>query len=323
VIGNALAKLGRHGSAFIGIGIFVGLFLPPLAALMKPLLLPAVVVPFLIALIRMDWGRLGQLARRPLDIALATLWLLVLAPLLVHGLLISLPALPPSIHGGLVLMAAAPPLMASASLALLLGLDVALAVLLTVVATALVPFTLPLIGLHLLDIELEVGVVELMARLGTVVGGCFLVAWVLRRLLPADFGQRHGEALNGVAVAGLLVFALAIMDGATAMLLARPGFVITCAIGVYALNIGLQGAGAALFGRRGWPTALTLGLCSGNTNLGLLLASMADRASAELFVFVAVAQLPIYTLPVIQRRLYRRWLAKEPRARQTGGDARG
>jgi hypothetical protein len=39
---------------------------------------------------------------------------------------------------------------------------------------------------------------------------------------------------------------------------------------------------------------------------------MADRAAVELFVFVAVAQLPIYTLPVIQRPLYRRWLAGEP-----------
>jgi BASS family bile acid:Na+ symporter len=57
---------------------------------------------------------------------------------------------------------------------------------------------------------------------------------------------------------------------------------------------------------------LTLGLCSGNANLGLLLAAMADRAAVELFVFVAVAQLPIYTLPVIQRPLYRRWLAGEP-----------
>jgi hypothetical protein len=54
-----------------------------------------------------------------------------------------------------------------------------------------------------------------------------------------------------------------------------------------------------------------MGLCSGSGNLGLLLAALADRASFELFVFVATAQLPIYTLPVIQRRLYHRWLARD------------
>jgi hypothetical protein len=60
-----------------------------------------------------------------------------------------------------------------------------------------------------------------------------------------------------------------------------------------------------------------MGLCSGSGNLGLLLAALADRASFELFVFVAAAQLPIYTLPVIQRRLYHRWLSQ----RSASGDA--
>jgi bile acid:Na+ symporter, BASS family len=99
------------------------------------------------------------------------------------------------------------------------------------------------------------------------------------------------------------------MDGTLAMALARPQFVAGCALAVYALNLALQVAGSALFAFRGTRQALTMGLCSGNANLGLLLAALADRAAVELFVFVAVAQLPIYTLPVIQRPLYRRWLA--------------
>lgn len=53
-----------------------------------------------------------------------------------------------------------------------------------------------------------------------------------------------------------------------------------------------------------------MGLCSGNANLGILLAALADRAAFELVVFVAMAQLPIYTLPMFQRPLYRRWLAR-------------
>ena len=53
-------------------------------------------------------------------------------------------------------MAAAPPLMASGYLALMLGLDAALAVTLTLLSTALMPFTLPFVGLYLLEVEIDV-----------------------------------------------------------------------------------------------------------------------------------------------------------------------
>lgn len=305
-----LAWLGRHGSAVIAVGVFLGLALPPLSSLLKPLLVPAIVGPFLIALIRLDWQRLGHYLARPRTILLAPLWLLVVSPLLVDALARPF-GLPASIHGGVVLMAAAPPLMASGALALLLGLDAALAVLVTVVCTALMPFTLPPIALDLLGVRIDLALGELMLRLGLVVGGCFAAALALRRILPPDFARRHSEPLDGLAVLGLVLFATAIMDGVTAMALARPRFVLLCALAVFALNLGLQILGSALFAWLGRHQALTLGLCSGNANLGLLLAALADRAALELFVFVAVAQLPIYTLPLIQRPLYRRWLAGE------------
>jgi BASS family bile acid:Na+ symporter len=308
---RALAWLGRHGSSVIAAGVFVGLAVPPFAALLKPLLVPAIVGPFLVALIRLDWQRLTAHLGRPAATGLALVWLLVLSPLLVHALAGAL-ALAPALHGGLVLMAAAPPLMASGALALMLGLDVALAVVVTTLATALMPFTVPAIALHLLGIEIDIAVGELMLRLGLVVGGCFVVALALRRLLPAGFARRHAEPLDGLAVLGLLTFSIAIMDGATVMLLAAPGFVLSCVVAVYGLNLGLQVLGAVLFARAGARHALTLGLCSGNANLGLLLAALADRAGAELLVFVAAAQLPIYTLPMIQRPLYRRWLQDRP-----------
>jgi BASS family bile acid:Na+ symporter len=303
----ALTWLGRHGGALIAIGVFVGLLMPPLASLLRPLLVPAILAPFLIALLRIDWRQLRGRLGRPAATAAALLWLLLLSPALVHLVLVPL-ALPEAIHSGLVLMAAAPPLMASGYLALMLGLDAALAVMLTLVSTALVPFTVPFVGLYLLEIEIDVPLGDLMLRLALVVGGSLALAW----LLPEGFSRRHAEPLDGLAVLGLLVFAIAIMDGVSALLLRQPGFVLACALAVYAVNVGLQVAGGLAFAWLGRRGALTLGLCSGSGNLGLLLAALADRASFELFVFVATAQLPIYTLPVIQRRLYHRWLT--PRA---------
>ena len=315
-----LTWLGRHGSRVIALGVFLGLALPPLASLMRPLLIPAIVGPFLIALVRLDWRLLRRQLGRPAETGMMVLWLLLLSPLLVHLAILPL-GLAPAIHGGVVLMAAAPPLMASGNLAFMLGLDVALAVVITLFATALMPLTLPPIVLHLLGVEIDIAFGELMLRLSAVVGGCFLGAWLLRRLLPAGFAQRHAEPLDGLAVLGLLLFGVAIMDGASEMLLDRPHFVLACALAVYGLNVVLQMVGGLLFAWRAREQALTLALCSGNRNLGLLLAALADRASAELFVFVAVAQLPIYTLPALQRPLYHRWLAV-PRGADPPADRR-
>lgn len=305
---QGLAWLGRNGSRVIALGVFIGLLLPPLAALLRPLLVPAIIGPFLIALLRLDWHQLGRHARGPAAAGASLAWLLLVLPVLVH-LAISPLSLPPALHTGMVLMGAAPPLMASANIALMLGLDAALAVFVTVLATALMPFTLPPIALHLLDVTIDIRLGELMARLGLIVGGCFAAAWALRRFLPASFALRHADALDGLAVIGLLVFAIAIMDGVTAMLLEQPAFVLGCALAAYGLNLALQALGALAFAWRGLRPALTMGLCSGNANLGILLAALADRAAFELVVFVAMAQFPIYTLPVVQRSLYQRWFS--------------
>ncbi len=305
-----LAGLGRHGSYILPIGVFIGIALPPLATLMSPLLIPGIIGPFIIALLRMDWRRLTDHAKRPWITGLFLAWLLIAAPVLIDRLLHLLP-LDPGLHGGLVLMAGASPLMASASLALIIGLDAPLAVVLTFAGTALVPFTLPPIALHLLGIEMDIRVGELMLRLGFLVGGCFGLAWLLRRFLPKGFTDRHAAPLDGLAVIGLLVFAIAVMDGVTALTVERPLFVLTATIAVFGLNIFMQLIATLAFAWHGLQQALTAGLCSGNRNLGLLLAAMADRTTADLLILIAVAQFPIYMLPMLQRWLYRHCLAPQ------------
>ncbi len=311
-----LAWLGRHGTVIIALGVFVGLLVPPLAALLRPLLVPAFVVPFLTALVRLDWMTLGRHTRRPATALLALLWVLVLSPLPVHTVALAA-GVPEAIANGLVLMALAPPITASAAFALMIGLDAALAVLVTITATALVPLTLPPLALYLLGLELDIALPAFMARLALFVGGCFAAALLLRRLLPAGFTERHHEPLDGLAVAGLVVFAIAIMDGVAAKLLAEPAFVLGCLAAALLGNAGLQALSALAFAPLGRRVALTLGFCAGNRNMGLLVAVLADRAAFELVVFFAMAQIPMYTLPALQRPLYRRLLGRPPADRTT------
>jgi BASS family bile acid:Na+ symporter len=308
---SSLAWLGRRGGVLIAIAVFAGLLVPPLAALLKPFLLPAILGPFVIALLRIDWQRLAHQLGRPLEIGAALLWLLLVSPVLVHLLLTPF-GLPPLVHGGLVMMAAAPPLMASGYLALLIGLDAARAVALTLVSTALMPFTLPLVSLYLLGVDIDVPLGDLMLRLALVVGGCLAFAWLLRRLIARAFIARHAEPLDGLAVLGLLIFAIAIMDGVSALLLRQPGFALLCVLAVIGVNLTLQLTGSLAFAWLGRRGALTIGMCGGSGNFGLLLAALTDRVSFELLLLIAAAQLPIYILPVIQKHLYRSWLRVAP-----------
>jgi BASS family bile acid:Na+ symporter len=140
------------------------------------------------------------------------------------------------------------------------------------------------------------------------IGGSFALAWLIRRHLPLGFADRHAAPLDGLAIIGLLVFAIAIMDGVSALLMDRPDQVLTTAIAVFGLNLGMQALASLAFAWRGLKTALSIGLCSGNRNLGILLAATADRATTDLLIVIALAQLPIYTLPMLQRWLYQRWI---------------
>ena len=42
--------------------------------------------------------------------------------------------------------------------------------------------------------------------------------------------------------------------------------------------------------------------------MALILAVLADRAQIEVVIFFALAQLPMYMLPIVANRIYRRFL---------------
>lgn len=302
-----LGWLGRHAAPCIAAGVFLGLLVPPLASLLRPWLVPAIILPFIVALLRLDLAALRSDLAHPLVPLLATGWVLIGAPVLVAlGVVLA----PGPLDAALVTTAACAPLMATGALALLLGLDVGLAVLVTVVATALVPLTLPPLAFALAGLDVALQPMQLTGRLLLLILPSFLIAAAVRRLLGEPRLDRLAQPLSGLAVIGLVGFAIGIMDGVAAKLASDPPFVLACLALATLLNIGLQAVGYMLFGACGRPRALTIGLVSGNNNLGLVIAAMADRAPESLLIWVAMAQFPIYLLPLLQRQLYKGWLAR-------------
>lgn len=307
MIASSLEWAGRHAPKLLAAGVLAALFLPWLTPYFKPLLVPALILPMVIALMRIDWEEMVAHAKRPGIVALFAIWCLIVCPLAMASAAPLVHATPP-IETALVLMAAAPPIISSAAIALMLGLDAPFAVVAIVATTALVPFTLPPVALGLLGIEIDIGLGALMLRLGLIIGGSFAVALVVRRLVSPATLVRQAARLDGLSVLSLWIFAFAIMDGVNATLMARPDFVIGVLFLSYAANLALQAASGLAFAWAGRKIALTVALLGGNCNMGLVLTALADRAEADTIVYFAMAQFPMYTLPALIQPIYRRLL---------------
>ena len=304
----ALAFLGRHATLFMAGGVLLGLVVPPLASIAKPLLVPTLLIPLTLALVRLDWSAIAAWRHRAGTAASLIVWLLGVSPILVWAATTPLVALgfPEPLRQALVLMAASSPIVSSVPIALIVGLDAALAIVAVLLSTALVPLTLPPLSAALIDVTLSMGLGAFMLRLGLLVGSAFLAAWAIRKLVPKQKLATQRELLDGLTVINMVLFGLAIMDGVTAYALARPVYVVTALLAAYVFNLALQAAGYAAFRRLGRRDALTVALVSGNCNMGLVLVALEGRASFDVTVFFALAQIPMYTLPALLTRLYRR-----------------
>lgn len=308
ILGGTLAALGGQGPKVLFGGVFLGLLLPDVAAVFRPALPYTVALLLLLSLLRVDWGEIGETVRRPLSVSLATLWMMLVSPLVMWALLGAL-SLPPALDTALILMAAAPPILGATAIAILLGLDGALAVVVGLVATLLTPLTVPPLALALLGVALDIGVGEFMLRLAAVVVLAFLAAAAVRKLTGTGRLRAWGSRIDGAIVLLMLVFAVAIMHGVTDAIFARPRVVLLWLAAAFVANPLLQVLGTLAFSWMGLRRALTCGLLTGNCNMGLLLAALPPESDYDVVLFFALAQIPMYTLPALILPFYRRILA--------------
>lgn len=300
--------LGAHAPKLLAAGVGIGLLLPDLASLVRPALPAFIILPLAIALMRIDWADMANYGRRLPLLALLSGWMIVASPILTWLLLKPTP-LPEPLITGIVLMAAAPPIVSAAGMALILKLEAAVAVVVTVATMWLLPLVLPPLALLLLGLEIDISVGDFMLRLALFVVGAFAIGGVGRLLLGPARIQRLAQPFDGLFVLFMVLFAIAIMDGVAAELAVRPGYVLLATAMGFLFNIGLQVAGAAAFWWLGPRTALSVGLMSGNCNMGLMVVVLADKADFDTVIFFAMAQVPMYTLPALLLPLYRRLAA--------------
>jgi len=301
---GGLAWIGRHATLLLAVGVFVGLVLPDLAALARPLLIPAILVMLVAALLRLDAGAMRALATSPVRLVAAVAFVLLVSPIIGY---VGAEAI--GLDGGaraaLVVWSASPPLISVAAIALLVGLDGALALGIMTVAGLVMPLTVPPIVLGLIGLDLAIAPLELTLRLAGFLAIAFLAAAVIRVAAGRERLHRHSAALDGAFVVVMLVFAVAVMDGVTAAAIAEPGRIALLLLVVFGASLAMQAIALLAFLPLGRRAAGTIALVAGNRNMAVILGAAPAAFGPEAFLYLALLQFPIYLLPALLKPVYR------------------
>src|SRR3954447_22204799 len=86
----ALSWLGRQGTRAVAASIFIGIMVPPLAALLKPIFAYALFVLLCLAFLRVDPAEVRAHFSRPMVVAAAAAWMMLGSPLMIGLALIAL-----------------------------------------------------------------------------------------------------------------------------------------------------------------------------------------------------------------------------------------
>jgi BASS family bile acid:Na+ symporter len=200
--------------------------------------------------------------------------------------------------------------MSAPAFAYLLGLEGALSLTLLVLSMAVTPVTAPLLAGLVASGDLPLSGFSLGLRLFTLLAGSLALAAVLRRLLGPRRTEAAAQIFDGLNVVLLFIFAVALMDGVAAHVLAAPALTLGLTALAFAAALGSTALTALLFRRMGFAEALSLGLAVGHRNLGLMIAATGGALPDLAWLYFAVAQFPIYLSPQLVRPLARRILQR-------------
>ncbi len=289
----------------LALGIFAGLFIPPLAALFRDVVTITVAGLMTLVLLRVDLSQVLAYLRRPLLVAALTAWLLLVMPLLAY-LVARLTGLDGPLGAALVISATGCAATSSPAFARMMGLDGEISLVVAMVTTMLIPFTAPPLALGLMGIDLAISLTGLMARLALVVGLPLLLSIAIRRVVGEAALRRVGPAVDGAVVWLVVLYGFGVMDGMLAKLLADPAWIIGGLALAFAGNFGMNIATALAFAAAGKRLALAAGLLSGNRNMALYLAVLPAATDERILLFFALAQFPLFLSPFLLRPIYAR-----------------
>ena len=302
-----LEAIGRRGSETLAASIVIGIAVPPLSALLKPVFAEVLFVLLVLSFLRVDPAALRRYATRPALVLAAAAWSMLAVPIAAGGMLAfaGLADAAPSIYTALILQALAPPMVSAPALAALMGLDAALSLATVTVCLAVAPATAAFFAALLLGETGGLTPMALGGRTLLMLAGAAMVAALIRRLAGDDAVARQSGRIDGLNVIALFVFAASFMDGVLVHMFASPLAAAGLVALAFAVPIVLGLVTAFVFARAGRAHAFALAVTTALRNMGLMAAAAGGAVPDLAWLYFAYAQLPVYLMPQLAKWLVR------------------
>ena len=307
-----LRFLGKHSAIILAVGVVVAFFLPELDTYLMPAF-PVLVSALLgIAFLRVDFKPVVSQLKKPKLLLSVLGAMFILSPIVMMGIvLVTSP--PPEIALALMMFACAPPLASTTNIALMIGMDSAICLNVTVVGALLLPFIAPPILTLSAGFEIDLDAWTIFIKLVYIVGGALIGSSILRYFLGVDRIRRHGVVFDGITTILLLAFLMAVMGPGSAVLIKEPIVAVSVCLIALVANFGTNIVFALVAeflhsGRFKKPEKMpaSIGLLAGNRNFALMVPALPADVFAGVVVFLAFYQVPIYLTPLLER-----WIFKE------------
>ena len=304
---SLLTFLGRHGTIAVAISILLGILLPPVGALVRPVFAETVFVLLSLAFLRVDPAALRMQLARPRLLIAAAAWTMLVVPVLAGAgfIALDLAGQSPALLLALMLNVVAPPIFSSPAMAALMGLNAAITLAVLLACVAVTPFLAPALVALFVGPAVTFSPLALGLRLVLMLAGAACVAMAVRAIAGKPWVERQAPRIDGLNVIVLFAFALALMGDVLTNTIERPMLVLGLLALTTAVTFGLSGLTALLFLRAGRHTAVPLAHAAGSRNTGLMLAAAAGLVPELVWLYVAIIQIPIYALPLIVKPLVR------------------
>ena len=320
--GVFLSWLGRQGTRALAALVIIGIALPPIGALLKPLVAAAVFILLSLAFLRTDTAALKLYLGRPALVIAATAWTAFLIPFLfgLTAVAFGFKTCLPDFFLGVMLQAITSPMMAAPALTALMGLDATLVLITMLASTALIPFSAYFFTRVFIGTALTLSPWALGLKLLALIGGSVLIGFTIRRLAGVAAINRHQDKIDGLNIMVLFVFVTAVMGNVAPRFLSTPLTALALTAIAWIVFLIIFGLTTLVFAPFGRIKALSLGFMVSQRNMGLMLAATGGALPDLTWLYFALSQFPIYLSPHLFQPAVRRILNRPRNSRSQTAD---
>ena len=286
----------------LALSIFLGVVFPQLAALCKPLLLPAIFLLFTFAIFQVRFRDVYYSVFHHPASWIILFWQLVFLPLCVS--LVLSPWNQTEWYLFAVVAMCTSSITATTALAKIFNLNDALALVVCLVGTILMPVPLYIFLNVLVETSVTIDLSLYVSRILTYIVLPFLLVALVRWLLSVQSEQTIRQQSPVIVLFLLMVFGLSVMDGVRDLMTEDPQFLLLLVLLAFGLNLSVHLITHFCLRFIGQQDVTTACLLCAYRNMGMVAAIAGASLGEYFFIFVGVWQLPMYTLPLILKKIY-------------------